>query len=590
MDRRSFLLAGLLGLGGCQSWFNKSKPDLRSAELPDDQGTIYVSDWTRIWGAAPTRIDGVGMVSELDGTGSAPRPSRFRDELTEELRIRELDNPNQLLSADWTSLVLLTGWIPAGARKGQKFDVTVGLDPNSDTNSLEGGFLMPARMNPIKATSSGQIMKGTYAASVTGPVLTESLFSTVDAASKNRGIVAGGGTVMIDRPVGFRMKSDHRTINKSVTVTKAVNNRFNYIENSQREPVANAKNDQSIELQIPEIYRDNVYRYLHVLNNVAVNESAAKQLTRLEQLEQQLGDPDTAEVASLRLEAIGEASLGVLERALRNPSPKVRFMAAMALTYLGQTTGCTELGVLATDEWAFRWHALTALSALPQPEARSELQKLLHVSSVETRYGAVRSLTQRGESEGEMSIERFGKTGENFAMNTVFSTAEPVVHVAKYKAPEIVVFNPEQTFQPGLIFVAKGWTIKTRSDETVEMTHYRPNNADHTVRCSTMVTDVIRNMGQMNANYSLVVQLLRQAASENLLEGRLVIDALPEANRAYSGSNSESELPEMFAGGESSKSQKSDDIDETLAEINDMEQVKEESTFIGKFKSITKGR
>ncbi len=245
---------------------------------------------------------------------------------------------------------------------------------------------------------------------------------------------------------------------------------------------------------------------------------------------------------------------------------------------------------MATDEWAFRWHALTALSALPQPEARSELQKLLHVSSVETRYGAVRSLTQRGESEGEMSIERFGKTGENFAMNTVFSTAEPVVHVARYKAPEIVVFNPEQTFQPGLIFVAKGWTIKTRSDETVEMTHYRPNNTGHTVRCSTMVTDVIRNMGQMNANYSLVVQLLRQAASENLMEGRLVIDALPEANRAYSGSNSESELPEMFAGGESSKSQKSYDIDETLAEINDMEQVKEESTFIGKFKSITKGR
>lgn len=589
LDRRSFLLAGLLGLGGCQSWLTKSRTDLSSAELPSEDGTTYVADLARVWGASPTRIDGVGMVTELGNTGSAPRPSRFRDELSEELRIREVEDPNTLLSADWTSLVLLSGIIPPGARKGQKFDVLVGLDPNSDTTSLEGGFLMPARMNPIKTTNSGMVMKGRFAASVTGPVLTESIFTGASEASKVKGIIAGGGTVMMDRPFGFRMKSDHKSIKEAVTVTKALNARFNYIKNAQREPVATAKNDQAIELEIPEIYRDNIYRYLHVLRNVAITEPAAKQITRLELLEQQLGNPETAEIASLRLEAIGDPSIGVLERALRNPQPKVRFMAAMALTYLGRTSGCAELGLLAETEWAFRWHALTALSALPEPEARNTLQKLVHSKSVETRYGAVRSLIERGESETEMSIERFGKTGENFAMNTVYSTADPVIHVAKYKHPEIVVFNPDQSFRPNLVFVARSWTIKSRSDQTVEIIRYRTEGGDQTVRCSALVTDVIRNLGQMGAKYALVVQLLREAARDEALEGQLVINALPESGRAYSPDDDSHEAPTMFTGA-SMEMPEDEDVDDLQAEMNDLERAKQEGSFLGKLKGMTFGK
>lgn len=588
LDRRSFLLAGLLGLGGCQSWFSKGKTDLSSAELPDDDGTIYVSNMTRVWGAAPTRINGVGMVTELPGTGSAPRPSRYRDELAEELRIREVEDPNTLLSADWTSLAVLTGWIPAGARKGQTFDVQVGLDPNSDTSSLEGGFLMPARMNPIK-TAGGQIMKGRFAATATGPVLTESIFRDANSSAV-KGVIAGGGSVMMDRPFGFRMKSDHRSIKEAIAVTKAMNQRFNYIENAQREPVASAKNDQAIELQVPQIYRDNVYRYLHVLRNVAVAETSARQVTRLEQLEQQLANPETTEVASLRLEAIGNASVGVLERALRNPLPKVRFMAAMALTYLGKTSGCGELGQLAADEWAFRWHALTALSALPQPEARTELQKLLHQPSVETRYGAVRSLIQRGESEGEMTIDRFGKHGENFSLNTIYSTADPVVHIAKFKQPEIAVFNADQTVLPGLVFVARNWTIKSRSDQMVEIIHYQSDGADQPVRCSALVTDVVRTLGQMDAKYSMVVRMLRQAANEQLLQGRLVINALPESDRAYTPSSNQSEsMPAMFAG-EDRSTESFDEVDETEAELHDIRKASEEATLLGKLKGLSLGK
>lgn len=534
VDRRSFLLAGLLGLGGCQSWIARGQsPETKpGVGLPGDD-TTYVGDMTRVWGAAPAIISGVGMVSELSGTGSAPAPSRYRDELTEDLRTREVQEPNQLLSADWTSLVVLKGLAPAGARKGQNFDVFVTLDPGSLTTSLESGFLMPARMTPKQQVRTGEVLAGRLAATATGPVLIDQLFGSEKPNALVSGVVPGGGAMMVDRPFGLQTKDEHQSIREAMLVTKSINGRFNYFENAQRHPVAKAKNDRVIELVVPTIYQDNVTRYLHVLRNVAIDESPSKQVNRLELLEQRLQDPATAEVASLRLEAIGENGVAILERALRSSNEKVRFVSALALTYQGKNSACEELGRLAASQWAFRWHALTALSAIPDSAARNQLRQMLQAQSVETRYGAVRCLTQRGENDAEMVIESFGKNGENFSLNTVFSTSEPVVHIARFKKPEIVIFNPDQKILPGFLFVGNGWTIKSGSDQSVEISHFRSNGGDKTVRCTSDLTDLIRTLAQMEITYSLVIQILKQAAAEKLLDGRLVINALPKPNRTY---------------------------------------------------------
>jgi len=597
VDRRSFLLAGLLGLGGCKSWINRGKGSdaVTAPTLPGDEGVKFVSDLSRVWGASPARITGVGMVSELNGTGSAPAPSKFRDELTAELRTRQINEPNKLLSSDWTSLVILNGIAPAGIRKGQGFDVFVTLEPGSTTSSLEGGYLMPARLTPQQITNSGQVLNGQLAGNVTGPVLTYDLFESEGRTTKINGIVPGGGVMTIDRPFGFQTKEENRSIREAVLLTKSINNRFNYFDNSQRQPVANAKNDIVIELQVPAIYRDNVYRYLHVLRNIVVAETASQQVNRLEALEQLIMDPETAELASIRLEAIGENGTAILERALRSPEEKVRFMAAMALTYQGKNTGCPELGRLAESQWAYRWHAFTALSALPDPVARKELQKLLHVKSVETRYGAVRSLTQRGETDSEMMIENFGKSGENFSLNTIYSTADPIIHVAKFKRTEIAVFNPDQKIKPGMLFVGSGWTIKSRNDQFVEIINYRSEGGDRTVRCSNMATDVIRTLGQMGANYTLLVQWLKQASIEQYLEGRLVINALPKANRAYNPASASDSMPDMFQGEMESAPgtlKEEDPIATTdgTADLESKETSKSSSSFVGKLKDTFTGQ
>jgi len=528
--RRSFLLAGFLGLGGCKSWNLGGKRSQAPEQLDSDK-TIYVSSMARIWGAAPTRIDGVGMVSELAGTGSAPAPTRFRDELAEDLRIRNVPEPNKLLSENWTSLVLLQGLLPAGCRKGDEFDVFVGLDPGSQTSSLEGGFLMPSRLTPQRSVSGGKTLQGRLAGQATGPVVVHSVFEGDGRNAKVTGVVPGGGRSMIDRQIGFQTKEDYRSIRDTMAVAASINARFNHIVNSQRQPVANAKNDATIDLEVPEMYRTNINRYLHVVRNIAVGENVAAQVSRLEVLEQQLQNPATAEAASLRLEALGEVGLAVLDRGLRHADPKVRFMAAMSLLYQQKPQACDELGRLAEEQWAFRWHALTALGAFNDPTAKQTLRRLLHARSVETRYGAVRCLITKDDEDPEVGVERFGPGGEekeNFQLKTVYSTAEPVIHVARYKSAEVVVFNPDQALKPGFLFVVAGWTVESQSSGVVTLQNFQQDGRDRSARCSDQITDILRQMGRMGATYSLVIRFLKQAAEEQSLEGRLVINALPK--------------------------------------------------------------
>jgi hypothetical protein len=53
-------------------------------------------------------------------------------------------------------------------------------------------------------------------------------------------------------------------------------------------------------------------------------------------------------------------------------------------------------------------------------------------------------------------------------------------------------------------------------------------------------------LGQLNATYSFVVKFLQQAAKDQALEGRLVINALPKSERAYDPAAGNQNLPEMF--------------------------------------------
>src|SRR5262249_10163644 len=91
--------------------------------------------------AQPVAVGGVGLVVGLEGTGGSTPPGPQRSMLEEELRKRNVRDVKEVLNSPNASLVLVSGLLPAGASKGDTFDVEVSLPPQSKTTSLRGGRL-----------------------------------------------------------------------------------------------------------------------------------------------------------------------------------------------------------------------------------------------------------------------------------------------------------------------------------------------------------------------------------------------------------------------------------------------------------------
>ena len=131
---------------------------------------------------------------------------------------------------------------------------------------------------------------------------------------------------------------------------------------------------------------------------IALRETPGERVVRIESLKGQLLDPVTTARAAIQLEAIGEDGAHVLREGLNSPDLEVRFYAAEALAYLDHEEAAPVLADTALRESAFRWHALTALSAMDHVQAYEALNELLHVPSAETRYGAFRALAHAQRS------------------------------------------------------------------------------------------------------------------------------------------------------------------------------------------------
>ena len=74
--------------------------------------------------------------------------------------------------------------------------------------------------------------------------------------------------------------------------------------------------------------------------------------------------------------------------------PLVRFAAAEALAYLGNTAAAEPLARVAAEHPALQAYALTALAALDDALGMSKLEELLAAKEPELRYGAFRALRE----------------------------------------------------------------------------------------------------------------------------------------------------------------------------------------------------
>jgi hypothetical protein len=530
--RQFVLLLGMFVAIGCAylPLGKLSKEDIQRATF-EPKAVPLVGDLAVPSGLHPVTIEGIGLVTGLQGTGSDPRPSGLRQSLLATMRAKGVADPEAVLASRDTALVLVRGVLPPGIQAGDRFDVEVRVPSQDETTSLRGGWLLETELKEFAVFSESQIHSGHVLGRASGPIMTDP-FAQVrdDRVLSVRGWILGGGVSKISRPLLLVLRPQHRSVFNSARIETAINRRFHVYDRGNKLGVAKAKTDEYIELRIHPRYRNNIGRYAQVLCAIALRDSEPLRQERLAQLEQQLQDPSQSAQAALQLEAIGRETIPILKKYLTHPEVVVRFHAAESLAYLDDSDAAKPLAEIARSEPALRALALAALSAMDDAIAAQELRGLLDSPSAETRYGAFRALTAMQYKD---PITKGELLNDQFRLHVLDTAGPPMVHVARSRQAEIVLFGREQRLRgPVSLEAGKNILVVCRKPGEVTVSRFAVGEADQRRVVTDRLEDIIRAIAELGGTYPDVVQALQEAQAAGALEGRLEIDALPQVGRS----------------------------------------------------------
>src|SRR5438046_2355985 len=104
-----------LGIAGCAHTSNprSQAPD----EIDRDSDVKIIGDVTAVSNAEAISVSGVGLVSNLEGTGGSAPSGLYRDMLEKQLRREHVQNIKELLADPNYSMVMVSARLPAGIRK-----------------------------------------------------------------------------------------------------------------------------------------------------------------------------------------------------------------------------------------------------------------------------------------------------------------------------------------------------------------------------------------------------------------------------------------------------------------------------------------
>ena len=552
-------VAGIIGATGCNRFIKRGQSpddesDLTQFVDKSPTGPKYISETCGMWGMDYAEIEGIGLVMNLDGTGSPAKPGAYREHLADELKTHKdkIENSRELFESKNTEMVIVRGYVPPGATKGSNFDVEIQMVPNMDGTSLDDGVLFRTRLRRLAQFKGRRLREGLVVGLSEGSVLVDSVFEARNDISNDlHGWILGGGETLKDRPLGLSLRTENHGPKTTTHISNAVNSRFTTLTENGREGIAKQKNFKTVNIKLPNVYRHNVRRFSEVMANIRYNETAQQRVDRLAELGKQMTNPATCAKAALRLEAIGREAVPTLTRSLTNPDLELRFRAAEALTYCGQSEGLVILKEVAETEPAFRWHAMSALSASEDSDAAQYLEELMQSKSAETRYGAFRALYTRSPEHPLV----YGRKYPDFFLHSVPVESSPMVHFSRSKRPEVVVFG-DASVSDDFLYVETGTTIRSAGTGKLKLIHYSKEHGREETTCSTQIKDLIETLAMHDFSYGSILKIFRKSRQDKTLDARLVVNAVPGSNREYDESDVEESSrylaevpPEMFRNG-----------------------------------------
>lgn len=487
------------------------------------------------YGLEPMDIMGYGVIVGLPGTGGNVPPGSARSAALAMLTQQKMEKPTDFLASKDAAVVLVRAKVSAGARPGDTFDVEVRcLDEDKQTTSLRSGFLLLSSLKDVADVSqlsekgsdgAANYKTGFEWAMANGPVM-------INVGQDNdlrKGRVVGGARLKKERQLALVLRSQFaKKAEHAMRIGSAIDDRFRVQNSGNFTKIANPKDDQHVLLRVPDQYKNNVPRFLEVLNRIPYEAGSTELVAWQRRCSEDLTNPDKCFEAAVRLEALGSDVKDMLARGCKNDSLKVRFACAEALAYLGVSEIAADtLADVAVKSPELRSYALTALAIIGDSASAVRLRELMSSDSIETRYAAFVAL--RTTHPNDVGLKSYQAREAGFTLYEVAPQSQPMVHISTMGKPEVVMFGKGQTLlAPFSLIVGPELVIASREGESeclISLTEAGGKVVKR--RCSTNLSEVVARCADMGASYADIVDLLRQASNGHNLSAKLVVDGMP---------------------------------------------------------------
>ena len=480
------------------------------------------------------RVSGYGLVVNLDRTGDGSAPNAIRQYIVKEMErkgygmrdesFNRTISPEQVLADPRTAIVRVDGFVPPGARKGQRFDVQVSALPGSQTSSLAGGTLYTTALQPL--TPFGDTSVGPEVdliANAAGPVFVNPAYalapppdptvqtgvSTGGSAPVDRnkaeslryGIAMDGGLLRMDRPLALRVRQPSRSVARMIQARLQ--------EQYQDKSIAEAHDEGLVYVRVPAQYGDDWEHAAGVMQHVFFSTNTGFVAAKAKQLADLAAAPDAPLLdISYCWEALGPNALPFYSQLMTSPSPDVAYAASRAAAFVGDRSAQDALLAMAGDpKHPFRLNAVQTLAALPPTPAVDQLlRNLLDSDETLVRVAAYQGLV-RNNDPAIISHP----VGDKFVLDTIPSEGPPLIYASSRGTPRIAVFGRGATLKTPIAYGVMDDRLTITSDPNggPALTIYQqPARAEPVVvRSNPDLAELIARLGGMGPEHVPALEL-----------------------------------------------------------------------------------
>lgn len=538
------ILAGLVLAGtgiGCNQAPIKPDPiPARYSAIPPREvpeylrGTILqIADLAE---TQPKLMSGFGLVVNLEGTGDSAAPNPVREYMLKEMTKRgfgssnlpgyERLSPDRVLRDPRTTIVRVDGFIPPGARKGDRIDVQVSALPNNNTSSLARGILY---LCDVKVGGANPMLPGDTSinpdGAAGGPIFVNPAYALSGAEledpnaklSLRRGIVLGGAILRTDRPLMLRVRTP------SWGTAREIERRIDL--HFQDSNAAQARDDGVVTVRVPARYGDDWEHFAGVVMHLFMNSSSEFAAMKARGLVEEAIKPD-APLSNITyaLEALGPPAIPFIVTLLNHTDPDVQFAAARAAAWLGDQSATVALQRIAeSPNHPFQLNAVRVLGRLQprSPMIAAILRELVSQDDSLVRIAAYEGLLASRDGS-ILSIPM----PAGFTLDMVRSNGAPLIYATRSGRPRIALFGEDANIITPMTMVTLNnrLTLTSPSESDRFTVFYRQPGRDPVeIQCPTSLTQFIRLLGAdvklgepLNFGYGDVVALLQRMSDRKM--------------------------------------------------------------------------